>query len=382
MRLLLFFLFYYLFLFWYSVNFLSFSIVEVRSIEHFWPLKYIMEISVLMFGKNDIALRIPSLLFSALSVMIFYHISKKYFKKFNDIFFTTIIFALIPGFIISSLIINKSVYLIFLTLLFIFLYFEGKKISYLLLFLLALVDYSFISLYIGLIFYSIYKKYNKLLIYSLFLLALNANIFNYSISGKPKGYFLDVIGTYILIFSPFVFIYFLYAIYKGFFQKKDIIFFVSITSFLLSVIFSFRQRIKIDDYAPFVLPYIIYMVKVYLNSYRVRLPKLRMGYKIIFIFLFFSMILFDVLLFYNKYTPARNLSESFYFIKPLSKVLKRQNIDSISCNNKFLCKALNFYGIKSGNKYKIYYSKKRKRVSIFHNKKKIYEIDVSKLNIL
>jgi hypothetical protein len=382
MRLLIFFVFYYLFLFWYGINFLSFSLVEVESINKFWPLRYIFELSIFLFGKTDIALRLPSLLFSVLSVILFYSISKFYFKKQSDLFFATIIFSLIPGFIISSLIVNKSIYLIFLTLLFIYLKKNGEKFSYLLLFLLAFVDYSFIALYLGLIFYSIFKRYNKLLIYSLFLLALNANYFNYTIDGKPKGYFLDVIGTYILIFSPLVFLYFIYSIYKGFFQKKDIIFYVAVTAFLSSILFSFRQRIKIDDYAPFVLPYVIYMVKIYLNSYRIRLPKLRNGYKLLFAILFSSLIIFDSMLFLNKYTPARELSESFYFIKPLAKLLTDKKINNITCNNENLCFALNFYGIKRGKEYKIYYSKRKKRVSIFHKNKLVLKVSVSKLNTL
>ena len=81
MRLLIFFVFYYLFLFWYGINFLSFSLVEVESINKFWPLRYIFELSIFLFGKTDIALSLPSLLFSVLSVILFYSISKFYFKK-------------------------------------------------------------------------------------------------------------------------------------------------------------------------------------------------------------------------------------------------------------------------------------------------------------
>ncbi|GAB6044995.1 membrane protein [Caminibacter profundus] len=382
MRLLIFFIFYYLFLLWYGVNFLSFSIIEFEALDKFWLLKNIINLSITFFGKNDFSIRLPQILFSSLSVILFYNISKKIFNKKNDIYAAVIIFSLIPGFVISSIIINKSIYLVFLVLLLFYLYIEGKKLFFVLLFLLIFIDYSFISLYIALIFYAIYKKDNKFLIYSLILLALNANYFNYTIGGKPRGYFLDVIGTYVLIFSPFVFLYFLYSLYKGFFYKKDVLFFISVTSFLLSILFSFRQRIKIDDYAPFVLPYVIFMVKTYLNSYRVRLPKFRFGYRLLFTTLFSTLILFDLMLFFNKYTPARNLSESFYFIKPLIKVLKVNKINYLTCNNQYLCKALYFYGVKKGKDYSLYYSKGKKEVSIFHKNNKILSIDVSKLNTL
>ncbi|WP_456480196.1 glycosyltransferase family 39 protein [Nautilia sp.] len=375
--------FFYLFLLWYGVNFLSYSIVDVRSIEHFPVLNYILNFSFLIFGKNDIGLRFPGVLTGFLSILLFYKITGFYLKKEKDRFFAVLIFMLIPGMIISSLIVNKSVYIIFLTLLFVLLYKYNKIVSYVMLGFLVFIDYSFISLYFALIFYAVYKKDNFLLVLSLLFLAINANYFNYDIGGKPKGHFLDLFGTYFLIFSPFVFIYFIFAIYKGFFDKKrDIIFFIAFFTFLISVLLSFRQRIKIDDYAPFTLVYVVYMVKYYLNSYRVRLPVFRKFYKILFFILFISLIVFDIALFLNRYTPARNLSSSYYFIKPLVFQLKQREINYIESDNKRLLKALEFYGLKKGKEYKIKYKKRENKVSIFHKNRKFLEIDVSKLNTI
>jgi hypothetical protein len=282
--------------------------------------------------------------------------------------------------IISSVIVNKSVYLIFLTLLFIYTYEKKRIFSYILLMSYVFIDKSLISLYLALIFYSVYKKDTKFLIFSLILLAVNANYFEYKIHGKPKGYFMDLFGTYFLIFSPLVFVYFLYALYKNLFYKKDLIYFISATAFFLSLILSFRQRIKIDDYAPYTLAFILNMVDVFFKSYKVRLPKFRRNYKVLFIFLFASLITFDILLFFNKYTPAKKLSFSFYVVKPLVKILKNKKIDYIYCNNKKLCTILNFYGINLGKKYYLYYYKDS--VSIFHNKKLLLKLNVSKLNTL
>ena len=369
---------YYIFLYWYGIHFLSFSVIEAKSIENFFVLKFIFN---LFHINNDFALRFIPLIFSFFSLILFYKLSEEYLKpKYK--YFTTLIFIFIPGFIISSIIINKSIFLIFFTLLFVYFFKKMRLFSYFLLISYVFIDYSFISLYFALIFYAIYKKDTKLLVFSLILLAINANYFDYKIHGRPRGYFLDVLGTYILIFSPFVFVYFLYTLYKGFFLKKDVLFFIGALSFLLSIILSFRQRIKIDDYAPFVLPYTIYMIKIFLNSYKVRLPRFRKSYKLLFIFLFSTMFIFDIALFLNQYTPAKNLSSSFYFIKNLSKILKKKNIDNIKCNNKYLCQSLKFYGIKLGNRYYLSYSIKRDKVSIFHNKKNIFDINVSNLNTL
>ena len=369
---------YYLFLYWYSVHFLSFSIVEAKSVDNFYLLKFLIKIFHI---NSDSTLRLLPLIVSFFSLILFYNLCGIYLKQKYK-FFASLIFVFIPGFIISSVIVNKSVFLIFFTLLFIYTFKKFRILSYLLLMLYVFLDYSFISLYFALIFYAIYKRDTKLLVFSLILLAVNANFFNYKIGGKPQGYFLDVLGTYVLIFSPFVFVYFLFTIYKGFFLKKDILFFIGSLSFLLSIILSFRQRIKIDDYAPFVLPYVIYMIKVFLNSYKVRLPRFRKSYKVLFVFLFSSMLFFDIAIFLNRYTPAKHLSGSFYFMKNLAKFLKKHNIDNIKCNNKYICDSLNFYGIRKGVKYNLYYSIKKGKVSIFHSNKKILDVNVSNLNTL
>jgi len=375
-------LIFYLFLLWYGINFLSFSIVDIKSIENFPILNNILDVSIYLFGKNDFAIRIPGIIMGFLSTLLFYKLTFFYLKKEKDRFFSAFIFMLIPGMIISSLVINKSIYIIFSVLLFAYLYKNLKVLSYFLLFFFIFLDKSYISLYFALVFYALYKKDNFLLVLSLIFLALNANYFNYVIKGKPKGYFLDIFGTYFLIFSPFVFLYFLYSIYKGVLdKKKDIVFFIAFFAFIISTILSFRQRIKIDDYAPFTLIFIIYMVKYFLNSFRVRLPKFRTMYKFIFGFLFGSLILFDLVLFFNSYTPAKNLTNSYYFIKPLVKILKEHKINYIKSNNKYLQTALNFYGINSGDKYILIY-KKNKKVSIFHKNRKLLEIDVSKLNTI
>ncbi|MEO1927959.1 MAG: glycosyltransferase family 39 protein [Nautiliaceae bacterium] len=350
--------------------------------ESFPFIKYILDFSVYIFGHNDVAVRLPGVLVSAFSLYFFYKIALFYLKR-KDALLATYLYFLIPGVIVSSLIINKAIYLIFLTLLFIYLYHTLRKISYLVLILLAFIDYSFIPLFFSLIFFAVYKRDNILVFLSLILLAFNFFYFHYDIGGKPKGHFIDLIGIYFLIFSPFVFVYFLYSLYKClFFKKKNLIFFISAFSFLFSLILSFRQKIKVDDYAPFMVIFMVCMVKVFLNSYRVRLPNFRIIHKILFIVLLISLISFDVGVFFNFSTPARKLTSSYYFIKPLVEILKSNKIDYVYSDNDAFMKALNFYGIKKGGKYFIEYNKKNSQVFIIYNKKVILKINVSKLNTL
>jgi putative effector of murein hydrolase len=240
------------------------------------------------------------------------------------------------------------------------------------------VDGSFISLYFGLIFYSIYKKDNKFLIYSLILLMINANYFNYDINGHPQGHFLNMISVYLAIFSPFIFIYFLYSIVKTW-KKPNLLWFISSFSLLFSIILSFRQDIKIDNYAPFVIVSVIFMVYAFLNDYRVRLNIFRKSYKIIFMFLGFSLISFDVSLFMSKFVLDRHIVNQFKYSKELYVFLKNHNINNIYCNDRILCKKLYFYGLEKGNKFYINFDRKQKKVSILHNGIKLYDKSVSKL---
>jgi hypothetical protein len=377
MRVIIYFVVYYLFLFYYASN-LHIGDLEVEYLSKNYPITYIENIFLYFFGNSDLSLRLPSLILSIISIFLYYQISKKYLKKQTDIYFSVVIFSLMPGFIIASLLFNKSIYIIFLVLLFIYAFLYYRFYSYILLLIYTIADYSFISLYMGLIFYSIYKKDTKFLIYSLILLMINANYFNYEIKGHPRGHFIDLLGIYFAIFSPFVFIYFIYALFKTF-KKPTLLWFISSWGLLFSIILSFRQKIKIDDYAPFVIVAVVFMIGVFFNDYRVRLKIFRGMYRNIFTFLFGSLILFDILLFYSKYFDIKMLNQ-FKYSKEVFLYLKDNNIDNIYCNNDRFCNKLYFYGLHKGNKYYILFDKKDKKVSISHNHKKIYENYVSNLN--
>jgi hypothetical protein len=144
----------------------------------------------------------------------------------------------------------------------------------------------------------------------------------------------------------------------------------------VGVLLSFRQKIKIDEFAPFTIPFLIYMYKNFLFSYRVRLPVFRKPYRYLFSFILISVMLFDLVLFFSPYTPFK--SDSIIFTKRVAKELKKEGISGIYSSNKSLLQALEFYGIKRGKKYKLVYNKREKRIIIYGKKKLI--IDVSKLN--
>lgn len=377
MNIRIYFLFYYIFLFWYAIH-LNIGDFEVSYLQNSNLINYVSNFFFSILGKSNFSLRLLSLIFSFFSILLYAKIAKHYFKSTKEINFTLIIFSLMPGFIIASLFYNKSIYLIFLTLLFIYTFLYYRFFSYILLALYTFLDYSFVSLYFGLVFYSIYKKDTRFLIYSLLLLMINANYFHYDINGHPQGHFLNLFIVYLAIFSPFVFVYFLYAILKTF-KKPNLLWFISTFALLFSIILSFRQKIRIDDYAPFVIISVVFMIKVFLNDYRVRLKIFRKPFKLLFVFLFSSLILFDLFLLSSKYFFNKKIFFQFNYSQEVAKFLKKENINYIYCNDKTFCKKLYFYGLQKGTVYYIEFDKKNKKVSILHNGIKLYDKSVSKL---
>jgi len=374
----LYFLFYYIFLFWYAIH-LNIGDFEVLYLQNHNLMNYISNFFFSIFGKNNFSLRLPSLIFSIFSIFLYKEIANYYFKSKKEVNLILIIFSLMPGFIIASLLYNKSIFLIFLTLLFIYAFLYYRFFSYMLLAVYSVVDYSFISLYFGLIFYSIYKKETKFLIYSLFLLMINANYFNYDINGHPYGHFLTLFLVYLAIFSPFVFVYFLYSILKAF-KKPNLLWFISSFALLFSIILSFRQRIRIDDYAPFVIVAVIFMLKIFLSDYKVRLKIFRRPFRILFIFLFSTLVLFDIALLTTKFYLNKRIVTQFNYSRSIAKFLLDKKINYIYCNDKIFCQKLYFYGLQKGHKYYIKLDKKSKKVSILHNETKLLDEYVSKLN--
>lgn len=380
-----FFLLYSGFLFWYGGTFLHIGTIEVITLETNPFISSLVNLSFFLFGKSDFTFRLPSLITALMSLLLYYRISQYFLKRERDIFFSLLLFSLMPGFMISALLINKAIFLIFLILLFIYAFIYFRFFSYLLLVVFTFLDYSFIALYFSLVFYSVYRKDTKLLFFTLLLLTANANYFDYTIGGHPRGHFMEWLVVYAAIFSPFVFIYFIMALMKS---EKNIVWFISFFSFFISMILSFRQRIHIDDFAPYVIVSVLFMVKSFLSSYRVRLKVFRQKYRVIYGSLLVSLLLFDLIMFFNTplYTtvsqPKKHLAYDFSFSKETAEMLREKGIDNITCEDKILCKKLHFYGIGYGNTHYVSskMSKKAEKIFFSYRGREVFVVYVTKLN--
>lgn len=318
-------------------------------------LNFLVTFSTSVLGQNDFALRLPFVLFYLGSAIILYLLTDDYFKYKWDRVIAISIFMALPGVNSAALLVNESIIVIFCTLLYLYLYKLYQKEHYILLFLFLFIDNSFAILFLALFFYSLKKKDNVLLSVSLILFGISMSFYGFEIGGKPKGYFLDTFGVYASIFSPLMFLYFFYALYRvGIKLEKDMYWYISMTALFLSLLFSLRQKVAIEDFAPFVVISIPIMVKLFLHSLRVRLSVFR-KYHYIFSSVVLGVLVINFSLFIlNKYiylllqNPQKHFAYKYHIAKELAAELKKRDIDSVHSYDKQLQLRLRFYGIEKG----------------------------------
>lgn len=346
----------------YGVNSLSIRYEEAvilfdgNSLVH-----YLVYYSTKIFGQTDLALRLPFILLHIVSLILLYKIGKLILKRKLDRVISIALYAMLPGVNSAAILVNGAYVVIFLTLLFIYLYMYGfKKASYLVLFLSLFADNSFAILYLSLFFCSVFTKEKHLLWISMTLFGLSMYIYGFDTGGKPRGYFLDTLGIYAAVFSLFIFVYLIYVLYRILIkEEKNLLWYISFSALLISLILSFRQKLLLEDFAPFVVISIPLMVKVFFNSYRVRLPMHRkyhnITFSVVFAFLFINLIIsyFNKPLYYVVKEPSNHVAYKYHVVKDLAKILKEKNIYNINTENKKLALRLKFYGIEHGGTYKL-----------------------------
>lgn len=352
-------------------------------------LSIITNISIYLFGQNDIALRIPFILFYVASVILMYKITHNYFKYEKDRLISIVVFMLLPGVLSASLLVNSAIIVIFCTLLYLYYFEKYKKHSYFLLLLFLLIDNSFAILYLALFFYSIKENDKKLLYFSLILFFLSMFIYGFSTDGKPRGFLIDTVAIYATIFSPILFLYFIYTTYRAGIKKEhSLSWYISMTALFLSIFISFRQRVYIEDFAPYVVIGVPLMIKTFLHSYRVRLKEFRKTYNILAI-LTVTMLLINVIftlvnkpLYLILPNPTKHFVYQYHFIEELSNELKKKNINGLNSFDKELILRLKFYGLQEGDNYfispKEFYNYDEK-ISIKYYDKELFTTYLKKL---
>ncbi len=340
----------------YAANSLSISYNEAEIFfQKHSLLGYILKLSVHFFGQNDLAVRGVMIFFHIASVVLMYKVSKFYIKLEFDRIIAVLLFVLLPGTLASALIINNAGICITLALLCIYLFHIKKKILFSFFFCLAFfIDGDFLIFYAGFFIFALYKRKPPLAWLSAILFLLTLYFFGFETNGRPSGHFIDTFGIFAAVFSPFVFIFFVYTIYRIWVkEKKDLLWFIAICSFCFCMIVSVRQRLELEQFLPFCVIATPLMVRVFFNSYRVRLPKFRKGHKIctglVMLFLIFnwSAIIFNQVFYLFLNDPTKHLTYKFDVAKELADKLKEAGVQDIATEDTRLALRLKFYGIKT-----------------------------------
>lgn len=321
-------------------------------------LNALSHFSTSIFGQNNIALRLPFIMFYTLSCIIMYEITKDYFRNETDRLISTLLFMVLPGVISASLLVHNTIIVIFCILLYLYYYKTYQSHNYFLLFLFLFIDNSFAIFYLALFFYSLKRKENVLLIVSLILFGLSMQIYGFDSNGKPKGHFLDTFTLYASIFSPMIFLYYMYVMYRiGIKGTKTIYWYISTVALIFSLLFSFRQKIRIEDFAPFVVITLPIIMKYFFHTLRIRLPQFRhryykMSYLALFLlFISVVIILFNKPLYLLIKNPKKHFAYKYHFTRDIARHLKANNINHVNSDDYKLESKLRFYAINKGTKH-------------------------------
>ena len=167
---------------------------------------------------------------------------------------------------------------------------------------------------------------------------------------------MDAFGVYAAAFSPLLFLYYMYALYRiTIKEKKELLWFIAMGAVAFSLLLSLRQRVPLEDFIPFAVIAVPLMVRVFFNSFRVRLPRHRRWHSSLLMIVVFSLSINFVLTVFNKpiyhmmKDPSRHFVYNYHVAKELATWLKAQGIYALHVNDKKLAHRLKFYGIEAGS---------------------------------
>lgn len=353
------------------------------------PLKLFISSSLHLFGQNDYALRVPMILLHMLSVVLLYGISKHYVLRPGDRLWIVLIYVLLPGVTSAALVVDNAGLIIVSLFLFGYLHLNYGRMALGLIPFLIGIDPAFAYLFFAVTFYGVYRK--EYVYSSVGIIALSISLYFYGIhiGGLPESRFLDVLGVYTAIFSPIVFIYLFYVLYRRMIGKEwDLIWMIAMSAFLISLLLSFRQKVEVQTFAPFLLLALPLAAQTFLHTYRIRLREFRRRYRVLFYTAFILLIINALAVFFNHYfyrfmkTPTHHFSYPMHVAKELSSQLHQNNIHCIDAENEKLQLRLRFYGITHCEEYRLDDERVKgaKKVTISYIKKPIYEAYVTKVN--
>lgn len=355
----------------------------------FTPLKWIVTASLSLFGNNDYALRLPMIVLHLVSMVLLFLISKPYVTREFDRIWIIIIYALLPGVASAALVLDSAGIIIVGTFLFVYVFQHNERYAIFTMPLLFWLDPAFFSLFFGVGIYAlIHKRYllgaTAGILFTLFLVVQGIDI-----GGIPQGRFLDALGVYAAIFSPIVFLYFFYVLYRRFIgNQRDLLWTIATSAFLISILLSFRQKVPIQTYAPFFMLTLPLAAQTFLQTYRVRLREFRKRYAYLFYTALALLVINAMAVFFNQYLyryfkhPKDHFAYSMHVAKELARTLHQEKITCVDARDEKLQLRLRFYGITQCENYRLAKSlhSNGKKVTISYKNIHVFTTYVTKVN--
>jgi hypothetical protein len=300
-----------------------------------------------------IGLRFFFLGLAFLAVGLFYKLSLVHFQKSEDAYFATALFMFLPGILTATALANIGIIVLALVLLFVFLYERGYySVLPFIMFALFFIHEASIIFFAALLFYGLVHKDTKLsILSSAFLIAFVYLAKGIEIGGRPSGHFIEIFGLYAAVFSPLLFLYFFYTMYRILLRgERTLMWYISFSALAFSLLLSIRQKVYITDFAPYVMISTLIMVDVFMQSLRVRLPQFRMVYlrgfyAVIALLVISSLsIIFNHQLFKLTQGHKKEFAHKIYRPYLMAQRLKKEGVECYDVNERIRFQ-LRYYGI-------------------------------------
>ncbi|WP_345969836.1 hypothetical protein WCX72_11170 [Sulfurimonas sp. HSL1-6] len=313
----------------------------------------IIQASIALFGQNDVALRLPMIVMNLISALLLYNVAKPYGRHARERVWLVAVFLLLPGVISSSLLVDEAALVTLGLFLYLFLEQRFGRRADLLLPLLALMDVAFALLFMGLAVQAYREQRYRYVGAYLLLTVVTVWVLGFNTGGLPQNQFLDMMGLYAAVFSPVVFVYLVYVLYRRYVTgQADLLCSIAATALVLSLLLSFRQRIEIEQFAPFLMAALPLGMQTFYHSYRVRLRPFRKRYRLLFTLATALLVINAGAVFFNKAAylfldePSRYFAYRAHVAKELADALKARDITCATFpHNRSMQLRVRFYGV-------------------------------------
>lgn len=304
------------------------------------------------FPHSDLALRLPMIALHIVSFFLLYNISRFYLVKETDRLWLMLIYVLLPGVTSAALVVDPAGMKIVLTFLFAYLFLRFGTYAYALLPLYVWIDPTFFPLVVAVMLYGVIIKKHIVTLLGIVLSVIAYSRVGLHIGGFPHGHFLDALGIYAAIFSPIVFLYLFYVMYRRFIaNERDLLWLIGTVAFVISLILSFRQRVEIQSFAPFLMLILPLAAQTFLHTYRIRLSMFRKRYQFLFYSALVILVINTLAVFFNQYLyrffkdTTHHFSYPMQVVKELAHELNKQKITCVHADDERTQLRLRFYEI-------------------------------------